>query len=266
MGKKWIVILLLPVFMLLGGTSLAASEAFYIVESGDSLWKISSQQGMSIKEIKELNKLTSDSLKIGQRIMLKGNNGIQPEAIIAQENYTVQTGDSLELIAQKFAMTIPRLKEINDLDSNILNAGYQLKVENRALTNPSRAGSPLDGRLIIEKAAQYLGTAYRYGGEGPAGFDCSGFVRFVFSGFGYSLPHNAAAQFSSANDLGGSELIIGDLVFFACNGRGIDHVGIYSGDNKFIHSSSPRSGGVIYSSLTEGYYAGKYAGARRLLR
>jgi peptidoglycan endopeptidase LytE len=58
----------------------------------------------------------------------------------------------------------------------------------------------------------------------------------------------------------------GDLVFFACGGKGIDHVGIYYGDNKFIHSSSPHSGGVIFSSLAEAYYSGSYVGARRVLR
>jgi cell wall-associated NlpC family hydrolase len=58
----------------------------------------------------------------------------------------------------------------------------------------------------------------------------------------------------------------GDLVFFACNGGGIDHSGIYVGNNRFIHSSSPRSGGVIYTSMSENYYARSYVGARRILR
>jgi peptidoglycan endopeptidase LytE len=266
MRRIWAIIFMLPILLLFNGTSLDASEAVYIVKSGDSLWKISSQQGITVKEIKELNNLTSDSLKIGQKLLLKGSIGVETGDSLGQESYTVQAGDSLELIAQKFAMTVARLKELNNLNSDILNAGAQLRVENRNLANPSRAGFPLDGRLIIEKAAQYLGTAYRYGGEGPAGFDCSGFVRYIFSNFGYNLPHNAAAQFKSAYELDSSEMMIGDLVFFACGGKGIDHVGIYSGDNKFIHSSSPRSGGVIYSSLTEGYYAGKYVGARRILR
>lgn len=266
MRRFWAIIFMLPIFLLFNGTSLEASEAVYIVKSGDSLWKISSQQGISVKEIKELNNLTSDSLKIGQKLLLKGSSGVQAGDTLGQESYTVQAGDSLELIAQKFGMTVARLKELNNLTSDVLNTGHQLRVENRSLINPSRAGFPLDGRFIIEKAAQYLGTAYRYGGEGPAGFDCSGFVRYIFSNFGYNLPHNAAAQYNCASEFDGSEMMIGDLVFFACGGKGIDHVGIYSGDNKFIHSSSPRSGGVIYSSLTEGYYAGKYVGARRILR
>ncbi|MDD3879404.1 MAG: NlpC/P60 family protein [Syntrophomonas sp.] len=251
----------------MGGTSLEASESVYIVKSGDSLWKISAQQGISIKEIKEINHLSSDSLKIGQKLLLGGNREAEAGkdiTAVGQESYTVQAGDNLGLIAQKFGMTVARLKELNNLNSDILNEGHQLRVENRNLANPSRSGVPLDGRFIIEKAAQYLGTAYRYGGEGPAGFDCSGFVRYIFSNFGYDLPHNAAAQFKTGAELDGSEMKIGDLVFFACGGRGIDHVGIYSGDMKFIHSSSPRSGGVIYSSLSEGYYAGKYVGARRI--
>ena len=265
--RKVCVVFILAIVLLFNGTSLEASEASYVVKSGDSLWKISTQQGISIKEIKELNNLTSDSLKIGQRLILKGEGAAPTEDITTSlDSYIVQAGDSLELIAGKYVMTVMRLKELNHLDSDTLNAGHKLIIENRNILNPSRGGVPRDGRALLEKAAQYLGTAYRYGGEGPAGFDCSGFVRYVFSNFGYNLPHNAAAQYKAAHDLAGSEMMVGDLVFFACGGRGIDHVGIYSGDNKFIHSSSPNSGGVIYSSLTEGYYAGKYVAARRILR
>lgn len=114
---------------------------------------------------------------------------------------------------------------------------------------------------IAATAKQYLGTGYVYGGASPRGFDCSGFTMYVYSQHGYSLPHSATSQWQSG--LGTrvysiSELQPGDLVFFndpsRNAGKACSHAGIYTGDGQFIHSSSSRSGGVIVSSLTSGYY------------
>jgi peptidoglycan endopeptidase LytE len=80
------------------------------------------------------------------------------------------------------------------------------------------------------------------------------------------LPHNAASQYGLGVTVAKTDLVPGDLLFFACSGSGIDHVGIYSGNGSFIHSSSPRSGGVIYSSLNYGYYLNAYVGAKRIIR
>ena len=114
---------------------------------------------------------------------------------------------------------------------------------------------------IVDLAKQYLGTRYRYGGASPSGFDCSGFTMYVYGQFGYSLPHTATGQWQSGMgtrvySIG--ELQPGDLVFFndpARNaGKACSHAGIYVGGGQIIHSSSSRSGGVIYSDLTSGYY------------
>ena len=120
---------------------------------------------------------------------------------------------------------------------------------------------------IAATAKQYLGTGYVYGGASPRGFDCSGFTMYVYSQHGYSLPHSATSQWQSG--LGTrvysiSELQPGDLVFFndpSLNaGKACSHAGIYTGDGQFIHSSSSRSGGVIVSSLTSGYYNTYFVG------
>ena len=120
---------------------------------------------------------------------------------------------------------------------------------------------------IAATAKQYLGTGYVYGGASPRGFDCSGFTMYVYSQHGYSLPHSATSQWQSG--LGTrvysiSELQPGDLVFFndpsRNAGKACSHAGIYTGDGQFIHSSSSRSGGVIVSSLTSGYYNTYFAG------
>lgn len=196
----------------------------------------------------------------------------------AQTTYTVKSGDSLWAIAKKYGTTVETIKKTNHLSSDMLKIGTQLIVQTSAVApakapqiannvpTPSRAGNPLDGSRIIEKAQEYLGTPYRYGGSGPGGFDCSGFVRYIFAQFDIDLPHNAAAQYGNGSEVGKADLIPGDLVFFACGRGGIDHVGIYSGGDQFIHSSSPRSGGVIFSSLSSGYYGNTYVGGRRILR
>ena len=120
---------------------------------------------------------------------------------------------------------------------------------------------------IAATAKQYLGTGYVYGGASPRGFDCSGFTMYIYKQFGYSLPHSATSQWLSG--LGTkiysiSELQPGDLVFFndpsRNAGKACSHAGIYTGDGQFIHSSSSRSGGVIVSSLTSGYYNTYFVG------
>lgn len=254
------------------GTNLMAAESTYTVKAGDTLCEISSKVGTSADDLMKLNNLNSDFLQIGTQLLIQlpSQNASDPASLPTVNNstvYYVQSGDNLWTIARKYGMTVARLMQNNNLTSDSLSIGQCLKVETaQPAPTPSRSGNLIDGLRIIEKAQEYLGTAYRYGGTSPGGFDCSGFVRYIFAQFGFNLPHNAAAQFNNGTGVEKSALEAGDLVFFACSGSGIDHVGIYSGDNQFIHSSSPRSGGVIYSSLVNGYYAGRYAGAKRILR
>jgi peptidoglycan DL-endopeptidase CwlO len=107
-------------------------------------------------------------------------------------------------------------------------------------------------------AMQYLGTPYVYGGASPSGFDCSGFVMYVYSQLGVSLPHNAAAQYGYGTSVDRSQLQPGDLVFF----NGLGHNGIYVGGGSFIHS--PHTGDVVKISSLSGWYASTYVGAKRL--
>ena len=129
----------------------------------------------------------------------------------------------------------------------------------------TESASSNDG--IVATAMQHLGTRYVYGGASASGFDCSGYTMYVYSQHGYSLPHSATSQWQSG--LGTrvysiSALQPGDLVFFndpsRNAGKACSHAGIYVGDGQFIHSSSSRSGGVIISSLTSGYYNTYFVG------
>lgn len=132
------------------------------------------------------------------------------------------------------------------------------------LTN-SKTGGGNGG--IVDTAKQYLGVRYVYGGASPSGFDCSGFTMYIYKQFGYSLPHSATSQWQSGMgsrvyNIG--ELQAGDLVFFndpsRNAGKACSHAGIYVGNGQIIHASSSKSGGVIFSDLTSGYYNRYFVG------
>ena len=113
---------------------------------------------------------------------------------------------------------------------------------------------------VTRTARRYLGAPYAWGGTSPAGFDCSGFVMYVYAKVGLSLPHNAAAQYAYGTPVRRDQLRPGDLVFF----DDLRHNGIYIGDGRFIHSR--QSGKRVSISLLAGpWYAEQYVGARRLL-
>lgn len=104
---------------------------------------------------------------------------------------------------------------------------------------------------MLATADRYLGTRYRYGGESPAeGFDCSGFVQYVFGRHGVDLPRTSAQQAGAGRAVPGaiSALQPGDLMFFDTEGRGVDHVAIYAGEGRLIHAASG-AGRVRYDDL-----------------
>jgi len=126
--------------------------------------------------------------------------------------------------------------------------------------NTAEAATPTE---LIQVASQYKGIPYRYGGTTTAGFDCSGYTSFVFKQLGISLPRTSAGQYGVGTAVSKANLQVGDLVFFNTSGRGVSHVGIYIGNNNFIHSSSSK--GVSVASIYDPYYWGKrYIGAKRV--
>jgi N-acetylmuramoyl-L-alanine amidase len=108
-----------------------------------------------------------------------------------------------------------------------------------------------------------------YGGSSPSGFDCSGYVQYVFKQFGINLERVAADQAGQGTKVSKANLKPGDVVFFDTNGKNnyINHVGIYIGNGNFIHASSGSSKRkVVISDLSEGFYADAYMTARRFLK
>ena len=135
-----------------------------------------------------------------------------------------------------------------------------------SFTEPDPSQAPAAGSIgeqIVAFAEQFLGTPYVWAGSSPSGFDCSGFVSYVFKNFGYTVNRTAASIYTNGVAVDKSELQIGDAVFFASSSESIGHVGIYIGDGEFIHSSSG-CGYVTISGLDESYYSRMYVGARRI--
>lgn len=121
---------------------------------------------------------------------------------------------------------------------------------------------------IVKYAKQQLGVKYVYGGSSPKGFDCSGFVLYVYKHFDINMQRVAADQATQGKKISKSDLEPGDAVFFDTNGghNYINHSGIYVGDGKFIHASSGNSNmKVVISDLTTGFYKESYMTAKRVL-
>ncbi len=151
--------------------------------------------------------------------------------------------------------------------SNVQSSGSTGSSGSSSITPPSNSvsynGSSEKRAAVLEYAAQFLGTPYVYGGSTPSGFDCSGFTSYVFKNTVGSIPRVAQAQFDATTRVSMDELLPGDLVFFGSSASSISHVGIYVGNNQFIHS--PHTGDVVkYDSLT-GSYASRFQGGGRVI-
>lgn len=129
----------------------------------------------------------------------------------------------------------------------------------KSRSSSSQSYGHVSGGSVTSIAQQYIGVPYEYGGTTPSGFDCSGFIQYVFSKAGVSVPRTSAGQYSAGSSV--SNPSAGDLVFFTTDGSGgVSHAGISLGGSRFIHASSSR--GVTISSLNGSYWDSRYLGAK----
>ncbi|HUR66144.1 MAG TPA: NlpC/P60 family protein, partial [Chitinophagaceae bacterium] len=121
----------------------------------------------------------------------------------------------------------------------------------------------LPAKALLESVDDWYGVRYRRGGNTKTGVDCSGFTVAVYAAvYGMALPRVSREQYRISRKISTTELIEGDLVFFNTTGRGVSHVGVYLGNNRFIHASVSR--GVMVSGLYESYYIKRFVGAGRI--
>ncbi len=135
-----------------------------------------------------------------------------------------------------------------------------------AQADPSEAAASGKAQEIVDYALQFVGYPYVYGGSSPKGFDCSGFTSYVYKHFGYSLNRSASNQLDNGTPVSMSELQPGDLVIFkkGTTSKRATHVGLYIGNNQFVHASTSKVG-VIISKLSDSYYTKGFVGGRRII-
>lgn len=253
-----------------------ASSTTYVVKAGDSLSKIGAQHKVTVAQLQQWNNLTSTLIFVGQKLTINGaaapstpsqpTQPTQPAAPVVETTYTVVSGDSLSKIAVKFKITVAKLKEWNALTSDTIFVGQKLAVTgpagsttqpvaNPAPTKPPAPAKPpvnaTQAEKIISVAKSMLGVPYVWGGSTPAGFDCSGFIHYVYQQAGISVPRtNSKGMDARSYYLDAPQ--VGDLVFFANTyTSGISHLGIYIGNNQFIHAGSK---GITITSLNDSYW------------
>ena len=145
------------------------------------------------------------------------------------------------------------------------NTGYVSSDYITITTEPTTSTSSALGEQIVALAKQYLGTPYVLGGNGPSSFDCSGFTKYIYAQFGYTLNRTATDQLQNGVSVSRDELQPGDLVFFKYNtSKPVSHVGIYIGNGEFIHASTNRYV-VQIDQMNTGHYANVFVSARRIL-
>jgi peptidoglycan endopeptidase LytE len=197
-------------FVVKNGKKLSAEADSYVVQSGDSLYTISKRVGLSIEEIKKRNGLHTSSLRIGQILFLQKSER-------RWEEEAEELGDGEDVAGP------PRTEGEREegVPSSVLG----------------KWNNPEERSLFIRVVKTFLGVPYKLGGSTLRGMDCSAFVKKIYEIFNIQLPRTTREQISIGKKVDKDQLEEGDLVFFKRRGNNA-HVGIYIGDNQFIHASS----------------------------
>ncbi|GAE44345.1 peptidoglycan endopeptidase [Mesobacillus boroniphilus] len=207
-------------------TSARTTSSAYIVKSGDTLWGISKSYGMSISGLKSLNGLKSDVIYPGQRLKVSGTAAVtaSPAPASSSSTYTVRGGDNLSTIAARHNLSLSQLISINNLKSHLIFPGQVLLLSGSSstpvATYVSSASTPVMATYsstskvnsLIAESMKYIGVPYVWAGSTPAGFDCSGYLNYVYSKVGVSIPRTVSSIWNATKPV--SSPRVGDLVFF----------------------------------------------------
>jgi len=235
------------------GRTATARTTTYTVRSGDTLSGISKKTGISVAQLKKLNNLRASKLKPGHKIVL---------ARAASGDQRRERDDS-----NRRAATAVSEEELEDDDS--LAAGAQedpTEIERDMVSSAELMGNwrnPEEQQLFVKVVKGFMGAPYRFGGSTVRGIDCSGFVAKIYQFFDINLPRTAREQSKVGMNVDKDELDVGDLVFFNTR-RAFGHVGIYIGNNQFIHAAAGKKREVSINNLDDPYYSKRFVKAVRL--
>ncbi|MDG5471561.1 LysM peptidoglycan-binding domain-containing protein [Jeotgalibacillus sp. ET6] len=251
-----------------------SSSGSYTVKSGDTLGAIAQRHSMSLSKLKSLNNISGHLIYPGQKLKVSGSSQgsspapapsvSQPGSNTSGSSYTVKSGDTLGRIALDFKVTVANLKSWNNLSSDLIRVGQKLSIKGSSGSAPSTpskpSAPPSTGGSVVDIAMAQMGVPYAWGGTTPSGFDCSGFIYYVYKQAGFDISRtNAEGQHARSYEV--SSPSIGDLVFFENTYKsGISHVGVYIGNNQFIHAND---GGVQITSLSNSYWNSKFESFKR---
>jgi cell wall-associated NlpC family hydrolase len=224
------------------------SETSYSVQDGDNLSSIAQSFGVDLQSIVDANGLQEPYLlHPGQPLMIRGATKSPTDAAPAAPVVRAPTESQAAPAPVVAAVARP---------APVISAPKPTAAP--VVARPSSGGWGL-----VDVAARYLGSPYVWGGTSPSGFDCSGFVWYVYRRAGMPIPRDMWGQLQSGNRVTRANLQPGDIVFFAGTYEyGLSHEGIYIGGGRFIHAADYGIG-VIVSSLSNAYYANHYFGATR---
>jgi LysM repeat protein len=223
--------------------SSASRQDTYKVSKGDTLPKIAKKTGVKMADIRNLNGIKGNKIKLGQVLIL-----------VATETPRPSNTNRLQLINKDLLNEqelTDTLAELTDLQAD------------RPVDLAKTLGSNQEISNLKQSAYSFLGARYRFGGSSRSALDCSSFTQQVFREQSVKLPRTAREQFYVGNEVMRGDLKKGDLVFFQTYARFPSHVGIYLGNRKMIHASS-REHRVVISSMDTPYYLSRYLGARRM--
>jgi len=251
---------------------------YHTVASGDSLSKIASTYKISLSDLRKWNNQTGDLIFPGQKFVVSNPSNTTtttpvvtpapstpvPTTPVAENTgaeYVVKSGDYLGKIATQYKLSVQELKSLNGLQSDMIYVGQKLKVS-KTVTPSTPVTSPTTTNVVpvVETAKTLLGIPYVWGGSTPAGFDCSGFIHYVFNQAGTKIGRYSAEGYYSRSYYV-DQPQVGDLLFFENTYKaGISHMGIYIGNNEFIHADAK---GVIITNLNNSYYKERFDGFKR---
>lgn len=227
-----------------------SKPVYYTVRKGDTLSRIAQKTHQPMKQIMALNHVNSKSLRVGQKLVLVKSTYVSTKSKTVPEdkNITLEEDDAA-----------PDTLDEEDGD-NIVDVSNDEQSRKEELLG--KWNSPDEMQLFVKVATGFIGAPYRFGGSSLKGIDCSSFVQKIYRIFDIQLPRNAAQQSKVGISIARENLTQGDLVFFHTK-RSLGHVGIYIGNNEFVHASS-KSHGVRIDSLETPYYQKRFQRAVRV--